>query len=73
MGATVTEVRVRSIPLDKGHPVAVRDTLGVLDLALDLDQPAEDVCAGLRTLILDAINSGRWSRNRPPYGDPGTA
>lgn len=67
-----TEVRVRDVRLDKGKPVAVRDTTRVYDLAIDFRQDPADIVAGLRALLQDGIDTGRWSRNRPPYQRDGT-
>jgi hypothetical protein len=65
----VIEVRVRDVRLDQGRPVAVRDTLSVYDLAIDFEQDPADIVAGLRELFQDGVDTGRWTRNRPPYGN----
>lgn len=68
-GGRVIEVRVRDARLDQGTPVALRDTTQVYDLAIDFQQDPADIVAGLRALFQDGVDSGRWGRRRPPYGD----
>ena len=65
-------VRVRATRLDKGSPVALRDTLSIFDLAIDFDQSPDDITAALAAVFREAIETGRWSRSRPPYGASGT-
>jgi hypothetical protein len=43
--------------------------MAVVDLGIDFNQPAEDIVAGLQAIIQDGIDTGRWTRNRPPYGN----
>ncbi|MGW5352255.1 hypothetical protein ACWERV_17300 [Streptomyces sp. NPDC004031] len=65
------EVRVSDVRLGEGRAVALRDTLSVVDLGIDFTQPPEDIVAGLAALIRESIQTGRWTRNRPPYGGNG--
>lgn len=59
---SVPEVRVHAVDLQGETPVAVRDSLTRYDLGIDFSFPAEDIAAGLQTVLRDGVDGGRWSR-----------
>jgi hypothetical protein len=58
--------RVRSVRLGEGTPAAIRDTINVLDLAIDFSHSPEEITAALQCLLEEAIETRRWIRRQPP-------
>ncbi|MFD3929730.1 hypothetical protein [Streptomyces sp. NPDC058614] len=56
-------VHVHATDLNGESPVALRDGLTHLDLAIDFSWPPEQIVAGLQEVFTDGVESGRWSRN----------
>lgn len=69
IGGLVTEVRVRDRRLDDGAPVALRDTAHTCDLMIDFSQPPDVLAAALEELFREAVDSGRWTRQRSANTD----
>ena len=64
-------VRVRSVSLDEGAPVALRDSRTEFHLMIDFSAKPEDVAAALEAILQECVDSDRWRRVPPAEREAG--